>query len=62
MNTASAELIPIISARLVETWEAWKNKVAAAHNAVRAKDYIVVHPDGTLHAGNPTTGRLPTLP
>ncbi|MBI4166851.1 MAG: nuclear transport factor 2 family protein [Acidobacteria bacterium] len=55
---ASAEVTRAISSRLLTLWDAWRNQDVTAHNAVLAEGYSAVHPDGTVHAGKPSSQEM----
>ncbi len=61
-NGSIAEMTEAISARLHAQWEGWKNRDAAANNAIIADDFTSFWPDGSRHVGKPTAQQMAEQP
>lgn len=61
-NVAIHEWTDAIHARLVTQWEAWKNKDAAANDAVIADNFTSISADGLRRAGKPTSQQMAEQP
>jgi len=61
-NGSIAEITEAISARLHAQWDGWKNRDAAANNAIIADDFTSFWPDGSRHVGKPTAQQMAEQP
>ena len=61
-NDSIAEMTEAISARLHAQWDGWKNRDAAANNAIIADDFTSFWPDGSRHVGKPTAQQMAEQP